>query len=126
MGLVIIYEDQIERIPFLRSVTSLEYELTRLIKKMVNPEGKKVIGIIKGHGSYSLDKELAILKQLLQDYEVKSITLKKASDLKRPKDSKKPKGDKVDIDTVAIFGPTKDFSKAQLYLLDQYLLLFHH
>jgi len=94
----------------IQNTASLEYEITRAIKKLVHQATPKV-GFVTGHGELTLDKELTyISKVLAQEYAVEPINLRTMSAIP------------TDIQTIYVVGPKARFTDYELYLLDQFLM----
>jgi len=73
LGLTVQFQDGKETIPFVEKTDDLEYQLTRLIRKLTNEE-EKTVGIVN-LGGFSQDE---ILRQALaSQYTIKDVSLKK-------------------------------------------------
>jgi gliding-associated putative ABC transporter substrate-binding component GldG len=110
MGLAILYEDRNEVIPVVQDVNSLEYEITRAIKRLASGTTPKV-GFVTGDGELSLDKDLTYINKTVgQEYELVPVNLRMSASV--PKD----------IVTLYVMGPKQKLSDWELYLLDQFLM----
>jgi gliding-associated putative ABC transporter substrate-binding component GldG len=110
MGLVILYEDKQEVIPVIQSTESLEYEITRAIRKLTNPTVAKV-AFTEGHGELNLKENLTYVDKVLgEEFELQPINLKSTRAIP------------ADIQTLYVIGPKTPFSRWELYLLDQFLM----
>jgi gliding-associated putative ABC transporter substrate-binding component GldG len=110
MGMVIMYEDQTEVIPFVQNVAGLEYEITRAIKRLTSRTIPKV-AFVTGNGELSLQQNLTYVDQVLrQEYQVQSIDLSSESSIPD------------DISTLYIIGPKQKLSDWEIYLIDQFLM----
>ena len=65
MGMVILYEDKQEVIPVVQNTESLEYEITRAIRKLTNPVTPKV-AFTEGHGELNLKENLTYVDKVVQ------------------------------------------------------------
>ncbi len=108
MGLALIYRDRREIIPLIQDTQGLEYQLTSMIKKLV--QGKtKVVGISQGYGEPGLYNELENFRQLLaKNYEVVPVDLSRESIPDR-------------VDALLLAGPTETLPEDKLYRLDHFL-----
>jgi gliding-associated putative ABC transporter substrate-binding component GldG len=110
MGLAVLFGDKKEVIPVIQNTASLEYEITRAIKKLVYRTTPKV-GFVTGHGELALDKELTYVSKVLsQEYGVQPLDLRTLSAIP------------TDIQTLYIIGPKTKFADYELYLIDQFLM----
>lgn len=110
MGLAVLFADKKEVIPVVQNTASLEYEITRAIRKLTHHTIPKV-GFVTGHGESSLDKDLTYInKTLSQEYQVQPLELKALATIPS------------DIQTIYIIGPKTKFSDWELYLIDQFLM----
>lgn len=92
MGLVILFEDRREIMPIIEDFANLEYDITSRIKKLTQPETKK-IGFTTGHDEITLSENL--LNKIGEHYLSETINLK---------DTINPR-----IDALVIAGPKSDF-----------------
>ncbi len=110
MGLAVLFGDKKEVIPVIQNTASLEYEITRAIKKLVHRTTPKV-GFITGHGELTLDKEMTYVNKVLtQEYQVEPLDLRTMSAIP------------ADVTTVYLIGPKTRLSDHELYLIDQFLM----
>ena len=110
MGMAIQYEDKKEVIPFIQDVNSLEYEITRAIKRLASPLIPKV-GFVSGHGEHTLEQEMTYIQQIIsREYQIETVDLKTMSEIP------------ADIAALFVVGPKQPFSEWELYLLDQFLM----
>jgi ABC-2 type transport system permease protein len=90
-----------------QSIEGIEYELIATIRSMVMTE-KKMVGILKGHGTPD-EVGLAGLKNLLRDdYLIRDVALGN-SELKN-------------LDLLMVVKPTLRFNESEKYEIDQYLM----
>ncbi len=110
MGLAVLFADKKEVIPVVQNTATLEYEITRAIKKLVHHSIPKV-GFVTGDGELTLDKDLTYINKVLsQEYQVEPLELRTLYEIP------------TDIQTVYLVGPKTKLSEYELYLLDQFLM----
>ncbi len=111
LGIVFLYGDQKEVIPFAQQIEQLEYDMTGAIKKLSQGSLPKV-GWLTGHGEAGLGDEgvARSMGEIQKNYELVEIAL--SSEELIP----------LDINTVILAGATESFNTQDLYKLDQYLL----
>jgi gliding-associated putative ABC transporter substrate-binding component GldG len=110
MGLAVLFADSKEVIPVVQNIATLEYEITRAIRKLTR-RSTPTVGFVTGHGELSLDKDLTYVNKVLaQEYQVRPLELRTMSSIP------------ADITTVYVIGPKTPFSDWELYLLDQFLM----
>lgn len=110
MGLAVLFGDKKEVIPVVQNTASLEYEITRAVKKLVHQRTPKV-GFVSGHGELSLDKELTYVSKVLsQEYQVETLNLRTMAAIP------------ADVQAIYIIGPKTPFTEYELYLIDQFLM----
>ncbi len=109
MGLVFLYGDKQDRLPLVKDMDNLEYEISSSMKKLTSKVVRK-IGFLTGHDEPNLS-EFGRLKELLdRQYDVTTVDLS---------------GGKVvpqDIAVLMIVAPDKPFKSWEKFLLDQYLM----
>ncbi len=110
MGMVVLYEDRQEVLPVIQNTETLEYEITRAIRKLTTKVTPK-IAFTTGHGEASLEDNLKMVNQALSE----EFSL-------QPLDLKTQKSIPTDIQTIYVIGPKQPFSPWELYLLDQFLM----
>ena len=110
MGMAIQYEDRQEVIPFIQDVNSLEYEITRAIKRLASPLIPKV-GFVGGHGEPTLEQEMTYIQQIIsREYQIETLILKTMTEIP------------ADLAVIYLVGPKQPLSAWELYLLDQFLM----
>ncbi len=110
LGVVLRYGEKKEVIPFIQSVSTLEYDLTTLIRKMSRPK-KPVVALLQGHDEPKLEEKLSRLQMLLsQMYEVRPLDL-----------TSKDKVDD-DVDALWVVGPKTAFKPNEIRAIDQFLM----
>jgi gliding-associated putative ABC transporter substrate-binding component GldG len=108
MGIAVRYGEEKEAIPVVQDTSTLEYDLTSMIRRLVRTK-LPVIGVVQGHGEPSLHEGLQKLDTLLkQNYELRAVNLSS------------PIGD--DIDALLIVGPQQGFTPDEKNTIDAYLM----
>ncbi len=102
-GIAIVYGDSYEVIEAVTTTETLEYDITAAIQKMAREE-IPTIGFLSDHG---VTETRAIQRYLEQQYTVTSVTSDSITQ---------------DIDGLVIAGPTEEFTDAELYAIDQYVM----
>jgi len=109
MGLAILYEDQQEVIPFIRSTDNLEYDITSAILKVTRKE-KRIIGFLTGHDEQSIQEDYKNLNDALsQHYDVETVDISDGN----------PVPDNIDL--LVIAGPDGLMDRDK-YEIDQYIM----
>ncbi len=110
LGMVILYGDKHEVLPVIQNLSTLEYEITRAIKKLTSST-IPVVAFTTGHGELSRDKDLTYVDQALsKEYTLRTLNLSKLADIP------------ADVQVLYVIGPKQPFSQWELYLLDQFLM----
>ncbi len=110
MGMAILYEDKNEVLPVIQNTSTLEYEITRAIRKLTSNVTPRVV-FTTGNGELGLSDKLTMVQRALgEEYKVESIDL--ATQATIP----------ADVTTVFVAGPKQPLSQWELYLLDQFLM----
>mgnify|MGYP006417110625 FL=1 len=111
LGIVFLYGDQKEVIPFAQQIEQLEYDMTGAIKKLSLGSLPK-IGWLTGHGEQSLGEEgvARATGEIQKNYELVEINLSSEDQVPQ------------DINTVILAGATTEFNDLDLYKLDQFIL----
>ncbi|MEA3285846.1 MAG: GldG family protein [Candidatus Marinimicrobia bacterium] len=111
LGIVFLYGDQKEVIPFAQQIEQLEYDMTGAIKKLSQGSLPKV-GWLTGHGEQGLGEEgvARAVGEIQKNYELVEIGLHSEDQIPQ------------DINTVILAGTNTVFEDQDLYKLDQYLL----
>ncbi|NQV30343.1 MAG: GldG family protein [Candidatus Marinimicrobia bacterium] len=115
LGIVFLYGDQKEIIPFAQQIEQLEYDMTGAIKKLSQGSLPK-IAWLTGHGEQSLGEEgvARAVSEIQKNYELVEVDLSSEDQIP------------VDISTAILAGATAPFSDQDLYKLDQYFLRGGH
>ncbi|MBU4485562.1 MAG: Gldg family protein, partial [Candidatus Delongbacteria bacterium] len=111
MGMVILYEDKKEIIPFVQEgdLPAIEYEITSKIRKLTLDKLPSV-GILSDFGSATLEEMRTVYQLLSSQYVVNPVKA----------DKKELNIDK--IDALLIVGPKENFSQDALRLIDEYII----
>lgn len=109
------YRDKTERLPFVRLQLSegMEYELTSIIKKMV--EGERVIGFLTGHGEPSPDTAMPYLSRFLSEEHLPYST--RTVDLRAGQETVPS-----DIKGLVIMNPSQAITEPELRQINAYLM----
>ncbi|MBI2416222.1 MAG: GldG family protein [Candidatus Kerfeldbacteria bacterium] len=102
-GLVILYRDQNTVLPALPNVANLEYDITAALQKMSRTDAP-TIGWLSDHGTIV---GRTVQQYLEQQYTITPVTLAALS---------------PDLTNVVIAGPTEEFTEAEQYTLDQFVM----
>ncbi len=115
LGIVFLYGDQKEIIPFAQQIEQLEYDMTGAIKKLSQGSLPK-IAWLTGHGEQSLGEEgvARAVGEIQKNYELIEVDLSSEDQIP------------LDISTAILAGATAPFSDQDLYKLDQYFLRGGH
>ena len=107
LAAVVQYDDKEEVIPIILPGSSMEYDLSTAIKKVV-VDDKPVIGFIQGHGEPAMGDFMQAVKALNVLYDVEPVTLSDTVELSKYK-------------TLAWDGPTDSIPDYDFQLIDRYL-----
>lgn len=111
MGMVILYEDKKEIIPFIQQgdIPAIEYEITSKIKKLTSDKLAS-IGILSGYGCASPDEIRTVAQILSSQYVVNQVTA----------DKENLNVDK--INSLLIIGPKENFTQDALRAIDDFVI----
>lgn len=110
MALVLKHQEKKEVIPLVQNVSSLEYDLTTLVRKMIRPK-TPVIGVLQGHDEPKLAEKFRYLQTMLsQTYELRPVEL-----------GAKERFDEG-LDALFVMGPKKALAPNELKAIDQFLM----
>ena len=116
MGVAFVSGEKQEALPLLKSLESLEYDITRSILAVTSDVKKKKIGFLTGHQEPDLLRPppqggANQLRMTLEEkYEVTAVNTTEDDTIAD------------DIDTLMIFAPSQPLKDRDLYLLDQFLM----
>ncbi len=106
LGLVLRNGEKKEVIPVVQNLSSLEYDLTSLIRKLVRTK-TPVIGLLQGHDEPKIEEHLRQLHSTLsQTYEVRPVTMNAQGQFD------------PDIDALYVLGPKKAIPENELKAID--------
>jgi gliding-associated putative ABC transporter substrate-binding component GldG len=112
MGISIRYGEEKESLPVVQETSSLEYDLTTIVRRLTRTK-QPVLAVIQGHGEPNPDEALARIKQALeQNYEVRAVTLSSGGEAKVPDD----------VDAALVIGPNTGYSDDELRAIDDFLM----
>ena len=112
MGISVRHGEDQESLPVVQDVSSLEYDLTTMIRRLTNTK-QPIVGVIQGHGEPDPDQQLARLKAAMeQNYKLQPVTLASGAEAKVPDD----------IDAILVIGPTSAYSDDELKAVDSFLM----
>ena len=111
LGIVFLYGDQKEVIPFAQNIEQLEYDMTGAIKKLSQGQLPK-IAWLTGHGQPTLSDEgvARSMSEIQKNYELSEFDLTSEELIPH------------DVQVAIISGARDDFSHQELYKLDQFIL----
>lgn len=110
LGLAVVKDGEARALPVITDTAGLEYDLSSKIYELTN-DSKLKLAMLAGHGEKSLFGELTLVNELLStQFEVTELDLTSVSEIG------------TDISVLVIASPTTEFSEADRYKLDQYLL----
>lgn len=110
MAIVVKHQEKKEVIPLVQNVSSLEYDLTTLVRKLTRPK-TPVIGVLQGHDEPKLNEKFRYLQTMLsQMYELRPVEL-----------GQKDRFD-AGLDALFVLGPKKALGPNELKAVDQFLM----
>ena len=112
MGLVFLYEDKKEIVPFVKDVSSLEYDITSHIKKITQPSIKSV-GFLQAYGAQDLfgDDYSNMRSFISKNYDLKAVSIQ-SDKLVIPED----------ISSLLVIGPKDRIPERDFYQIDQFIM----
>jgi len=112
MGLAVRYGEETESIPVVQDVSTLEYDLTTMIRRLTRTK-QPVVGVIQGHGELNPDEELARLKVAMeQNYALRPVTIGSGAEAKIPDD----------VDAILVLGPKTSYSDDEIKAIDTFMM----
>lgn len=112
MGISVRHGEDQESLPVVQDVSSLEYDLTTIIRRLTNTK-QPVVGVIQGHGELNPDEQLARIKAAMeQNYKLQPVTLSSGGEAKVPDD----------VDAILVLGPATAYSDDELKAVDNFLM----
>jgi ABC-type uncharacterized transport system involved in gliding motility auxiliary subunit len=114
MGVALVYGERQDVLPAITQTQTLEYDLVRSIRGLLDRDKRRVVGWTSGHGEPELTQEsgpLATLRQrLLERYDLRVVPLGGAGSVPE------------DVSALLVVGPQRPLSERALYQLDQHLM----
>ena len=114
MGMAMLYGDRQEVLPAVTRVATIEYDLARSIKTLIDGADRKVLGFVTGHQEVNLAEETGPVEtlrtQLAEGYELREVRLGGYE------------GVPDDVDALLLIGPKRAVDLRSQYQLDQYLM----
>ena len=114
MGAVFLYGEGQEVLPAITNIGGFEYDIARAIKRLVDPEPKR-IGFTIGHGEPDLSSAEGPVEALRNQ-------LSDDNKLLVPVDLSAPQDTLDEIDALLVVGPQSEMSQRELFELDQYIM----
>lgn len=112
MGIAVRFGEETESLPVVQDVTSLEYDLTTMIRRLTRTK-QPVVAVIQGHGELSPDEQLGRIKVAMeQNYEVRAFTIPTGAEAKIPDD----------VDAILVVGPQSAYSDDELKAIDAFMM----
>lgn len=112
LGISIRYGEETEALPVVQDTSSLEYDLTTIIRRLTRTK-TPVLAVIQGHGEPAPDEGLKKIKGALeQNYEVRPVTLTSGEGTKVPDD----------VDALLVIGPNSAYSDDELKAIDDFVM----
>ncbi len=110
MGLVLLYGDKHETIPFIQQTTGLEYYITSNIRSLTSAK-IPTVGILAGQGAPDSYQEMRNLRSVLEkNYQMRSVEVNGGRQIP------------ADIDALLIVGATESFDDWTKFAVDQYIM----
>jgi gliding-associated putative ABC transporter substrate-binding component GldG len=109
-GVVLLYGDKQETLPFIENTANLEYDLSRAINKLTQID-VPTLAFATGHGEPDMSSGLSWANQMLQkEYRVQFLDLK---NIKRIPD---------EVKVLLVVSPKEKYEDWELYLIDQFVM----
>lgn len=114
MGVAFVYGEQQEVLPAITHIQTLEYDLARSLRSLLDDNEKPSLALTTGHGEPDIiggGGPLQTLSARIQEsYQVRVVDLSKGEPVPE------------DIDALWIIGPQKSFSEEALFQVDQFMM----
>ena len=114
MGASFVYGDRQKTLPAITQTGTLEYDIARTIKTLIDAEEVKTIGLLTGHGEPDVLGGKGPIQQLrdnlAQSYRLKVVQLGGET------------GVPDDVDALWIIGPQTSIGQREQYQIDQFLM----
>jgi gliding-associated putative ABC transporter substrate-binding component GldG len=110
MGISVRYGEKKESLPVVQDTSSLEYELTTMIRRLTRDKDP-VIGVLQGHGEPTPEEGLARLKQMMDpNYDLKPITIGADGNIDD------------DVAALLVIGPNQAVGEPEMKAIDSFLM----
>jgi gliding-associated putative ABC transporter substrate-binding component GldG len=110
MGVVFYYQDKKEVLPVLKNIKNLEYNISKIIKKLTSKK-IPIIGLLGAGGTAVPEVELTKISQSLRSYmDVETVRLVKYLDIQDA------------VDALVIVDPRIEIPEWTLYQIDQFIM----
>jgi len=109
LGMAFLFEDKKETIPVVRNMSTLEYDISTTIKRLVTKTRKKV-GFLGGHGEPGLQELAGIQEQLGKQYDISAVDLTGGTTVPS------------DISALVVMAPKTPIPPPHQYQIDQYIM----
>ena len=114
MGVAFVYGERQEALPAITHIQTLEYDLARALRSLLEEAERPILALSTGHGEPDIiggGGPLQSLSARIQEsYEIKLIDLAKGEAIPE------------DTDALWIIGPQKSFSEEALFQVDQFIM----
>lgn len=118
LGLTFLHRDQQEVLPFVRDVSTLEYDIARALRSMQQGGRKKVVAFATGHGEPDVAAAQAeqrhplfgLAAGLARDYELRAIDLAAEGEVA------------TDVDALILLGPRESLGERGFWAVDQHVM----
>ncbi len=121
LGMAILYRDGTEVLPFIDTTTTLEYEISRALRRLQGGDVKPVLGFVAGHGEADVaavltDENAArhplmpVAQVLADTYDLRTVDLATATEVP------------ADVDVLIDLGARGPLSGAAVAAIDQHLM----
>jgi gliding-associated putative ABC transporter substrate-binding component GldG len=112
MGLAVRFGEETESIPVVQDVSTLEYDLTTMIRRLTRTK-QPVVAVLQGHGELNPDEQLARIKVAMeQNYELRPVTLGSGGEATIPDD----------VDALLVLGPKSAYSDDEQKAVDAFMM----
>lgn len=112
MGLAVRFGEETESIPVVQDVSTLEYDLTTMIRRLTRTK-QPVVAVLQGHGELNPDEQLARIKVAMeQNYELRPVTLGSGGEATIPDD----------VDALLVLGPKSSYSDDEQKAIDAFMM----
>lgn len=114
MGAALVYRDRQEVLPFLADLSTLDFDISRSVKSLIEGGEKKTVGFLTGHGEPDLaagQGQLQSIKAKIEEtYRLVSVKLGEG------------KGVPEEVDALVVLGARQPLSDREKFEIDQYAM----